>query len=256
MNTRIRYVDVFTVVGAILFIVLPQIAKAEDYYTILELQEDCAQDDIKKAYHRLALIYHPDKNMSPLRTAEEKVEQVKMFMKIQAAYELLSDLDKRRAYDGLRKGQQGGGGGGGGTPPPEHENVKYHVRISLEHIFKGGNAEVELPVSVVCPYCGGSGAHRYISIVDIIIASHSNAYTVDVLIYYMQPRCPRSRRHAGRGCGHRPSCRGERSCRPNTRTEMSRLQRLGCDPLETKEGVLYPRRRRGRHACRHRSQIL
>ena len=161
-------------VAAVLVIVLPQIAKAEDYYTILELQEDCAQDDIKRAYHRLALIYHPDKNMSPLRTAAEKAEQVKMFMKIQAAYELLSDPDKRRAYDGLRKGPQAGGGGGGAPPPPEHENVKYHVRISLEHIFQGGNAEVELPVSVVCPYCGGSGAHRYIRLgAYIIIAAHS-----------------------------------------------------------------------------------
>lgn len=149
---------------ALFLIVLPQTVQAEDYYTILELQEECAQEDIKKAYHRLALIYHPDKNMSPLRTAAEKAELIKTFMKIQAAYELLSDPDKRRAYDGLRKGQQGGdSGGSSGAPPPRHENVKYHVRISLEHIFAGGNAEVELPVSVVCPYCGGSGAHRYTS---------------------------------------------------------------------------------------------
>jgi hypothetical protein len=93
-------------------------------------------------------------------------------MKIAAAYEVLSgtqftcftatkvqmltpeersDPMKREAYDALRSGQRdkGGGGdssssGGRASPPPEHENVKYHVRITLEHIYTGGNAEVSL----------------------------------------------------------------------------------------------------------------
>jgi len=140
---------------------------AEDYYQVLGLQDDCSQDDIRKAYHALALKFHPDKNKG-----SDKAEAEKTFMKIAAAYELLSDPDKRKAYDALRKGQQGEGGGGeggagggggrGGTePPPGHENVKYHVRITLEHIYSGGDAEVSLPMTVACPYCGGSGHHPH-----------------------------------------------------------------------------------------------
>jgi len=212
-----RYVRVCALLLALFLIVLPQTVQAEDYYTILELQEDCAQEDIKKAYHRLALIYHPDKNMSPLRTAAEKAEQIKTFMKIQAAYELLSDPDKRGAYDGLRKGQQGGNSGGSsGAPPPGHENVKYHVRISLEHIFTGGNAEVELPVSVVCPYCGGSGAHRYTS-----IYKHRSLLAcryMHILIFCFQPWWPWSGRHARRERGQWPSNVGERAWGSNART--------------------------------------
>ena len=62
----------------------------------------------------------------------------------------LSDPKKREAYDALRSGQRDKGGEGGdrsgerASPPPGHENVKYHVRITLEHIYTGGNAEVSL----------------------------------------------------------------------------------------------------------------
>jgi len=151
------------IVAAVLLLSLPQSAKAEDYYQVLGLDPECSGDDIRKAYHVLALKFHPDKNKG-----SDKAEAEKKFMKIAAAYELLSDPEKRRAYDGLRKDKTGDGGGGGGdaggessssSQPPPGSKVMYHVRITLEHVYSGGNAEVVLPHTVACPYCGGSGHH-------------------------------------------------------------------------------------------------
>ncbi|KAK7580687.1 hypothetical protein V9T40_001316 [Parthenolecanium corni] len=66
-----------------------------DYYKTLGLSEDCAQDDVKKAFRRLAMKYHPDKCKEP--DAEKK------FQEIGEAYEILSDPDKRQEYDNRRK---------------------------------------------------------------------------------------------------------------------------------------------------------
>lgn len=82
----------------------------KDYYKILGLSKNATEDDIKKAYKKLALKYHPDKNKSP--EAEEK------FKEIAEAYEVLSDKKKRDVYDqfgeeGLKGGAPGGGGMGG-----------------------------------------------------------------------------------------------------------------------------------------------
>eukprot|EP00802_Teleaulax_amphioxeia_P013502 Tamp_13553.p1 GENE.Tamp_13553~~Tamp_13553.p1 ORF type:complete len:469 (+),score=52.93 Tamp_13553:25-1431(+) len=160
-----RHAQVLAVAAVVLLLSLqPQSAKAEDYYQVLGLDPECSHDDIRKAYHLLALKFHPDKNKG-----SDKAEAEKMFMKIAAAYELLADPEKRKAYDALRKaqtqGDRGTGGEAGGEGsrssggPPPGGNVQYHVRISLEHIYTGGNADVSLPQTVSCPYCGGTGHH-------------------------------------------------------------------------------------------------
>jgi len=81
----------------------------KDYYKILGVSKDASEEDIKKAYRRLALQYHPDKNKSP--EAEEK------FKEINEAYEVLSDPEKRRIYDqfGSAAFQPGAGAERGGT---------------------------------------------------------------------------------------------------------------------------------------------
>lgn len=83
----------------------------KDYYTILEISKNATDDDIKKAYRKLALKYHPDKNKSP--GAEER------FKEVAEAYEVLSDKKKREVYDqfgeeGLKGGIGGGNSGGPG----------------------------------------------------------------------------------------------------------------------------------------------
>jgi curved DNA-binding protein CbpA len=70
----------------------------DDFYAILDLKPSASTDDIKKAYRRLALVHHPDKNLNNRQQAEEK------FKAISKAYETLSDPDKRREYD-LRAGE-------------------------------------------------------------------------------------------------------------------------------------------------------
>ena len=80
----------------------------KDYYKILGVDEKSSEDEIKKAYRKLSMLHHPDKNGN---TEESKL----MFQDLNNAYSTLSDPQKRRMYDMMRKG--GGGGGGGGIPP-------------------------------------------------------------------------------------------------------------------------------------------
>ncbi len=79
----------------------------KDYYKVLGLSRGASEDDVKKAYRKMALKFHPDKNKSP--GAEEK------FKEVAEAYEVLSDKKKREVYDKYgEEGLRGAGGGGGG----------------------------------------------------------------------------------------------------------------------------------------------
>ncbi|XP_051266908.1 dnaJ homolog subfamily B member 6b isoform X1 [Dicentrarchus labrax] len=86
-----------------------------EYYQILGVHKNATQDDIKKAYRKLALKWHPDKN------PDNKEEAEKKFKELSEAYEVLSDESKRNIYDRYGKeGLSGGGGGGGGGGHYEH----------------------------------------------------------------------------------------------------------------------------------------
>ena len=89
------------------------IDKDKDYYKILGVDEKSNEDEIKKAYRRMSMLHHPDKNGN---TDESK----QMFQELNNAYATLSEPNKRRVYDMMRKG--GGGGGGGGA----HPNMFHH----------------------------------------------------------------------------------------------------------------------------------
>ena len=163
----------------------------KDYYRILGVSEDATQEEIKKAYRRLARQYHPDANPGD-KSAEEK------FKEISEAYEVLSDPEKRRQYDQLRRfGASGsfnideifrreGGphrgfsfdlGGFGwlgdllgelfdfgrwGRPrsygPVRGEDVYAEVEVPFETAALGGNVTVSVPKEEPCPVCGGTGA--------------------------------------------------------------------------------------------------
>jgi molecular chaperone DnaJ len=163
--------------------------QSKDYYQILGVSEKASSDDIKKAYRRLAKKYHPDANPSDKAAAER-------FKEISEAHSILSDVDQRKQYDMMRKfgsfaggpkswagrGQRGqstrteefdfGGMGGGfsglgdifssifgkGRRSGEVEPIEKVVEISFEQAALGGKVPITIPVTEVCPQCGGSGA--------------------------------------------------------------------------------------------------
>jgi len=158
-----------------------------DYYEVLGVHRDAEADEIKKAYRRLALTFHPDKNPGD-KTAEEK------FKELGEAYEALSDPQKRAAYDHFghaafdpraRAGRAGGfsggfhdpfeifrevfGGGtgsifesffGGGQDPSQPQrgdDLRYDLEISLEEAALGCEKEISVSKSDRCDACNGSG---------------------------------------------------------------------------------------------------
>lgn len=159
-----------------------------DYYEVLGVQKSASADEIKSAYRKLALKYHPDRNPGD-KEAEEK------FKEAAEAYSVLSDPDKRSRYDqfghagvdgggGFGGGQGmnmddifsqfgdifgsffGGGGGFGGFGGGQRtgrrvargSNLRIKVKLTLEEIDKGCEKKIKVNKYVACKECGGSGA--------------------------------------------------------------------------------------------------
>lgn len=150
-----------------------------DYYEVLGVQKGSSAPDLKKAYRRVAMKFHPDRNPDN-KEAEEK------FKEASEAYEVLSDDQKRAAYDqyghaGLEgMGGMGGGGGGqgfgnfsdifgdvfgdifggggGGGRSTRGSDLRYNLDLSLEDAVKGTSVKIKVPTYVGCKPCGGSGA--------------------------------------------------------------------------------------------------
>ena len=137
-----------------------------DYYQTLGVQKNASDGDIKKAYRRLAMKYHPDRNPDD-KTAESKFKEVK------EAYEILSDSQKRTAYDQFGHAgvdQQGMGGGTGGfsfddlgdvfsdffggsrgqggrrrSRGQDGSDLLYDLEVNLEATVHGGTVDIEIP---------------------------------------------------------------------------------------------------------------
>lgn len=151
-----------------------------DYYEILEVTKTASPDEIKKAYRKVAMKYHPDRNPGD-KQAEE------LFKEAAEAYEVLSNPDKRAQYDrfghnGMRGGAGGGfsnpddifshfsdifgdlfgnaGGGMGGrqTGPPRGTNLRTKVKLTLEEIAEGVQKSIKIKKYIPCTTCNGSGA--------------------------------------------------------------------------------------------------
>ncbi len=166
-----------------------------DYYEVLGIARNASVEEIKKAYRRLAMKYHPDKNAGN-KEAEEK------FKEVSEAYEVLSDEQKRRQYDqyghdGLKSafgpggfdfsrdfthasdlqdifGDLFGGGGifeeffgrgggsrrsgAGGTRPARGADLRFDLEIDFEEAAFGAEREITLPATEECPVCHGTGS--------------------------------------------------------------------------------------------------
>lgn len=154
----------------------------KDLYEILGVSRDASDSDIKKAYRKLALRYHPDKQGG--KSDAEKKEAEEKFKEVANAYGILSDPDKKRQYDmfGTIDGQSSGGfdfdpfemfrnfggfddffGNFGGfsksnrTQQSKGESIKLEVPVTIEEIFLGGEKEIEYNIKVRCEKCHGEG---------------------------------------------------------------------------------------------------
>jgi molecular chaperone DnaJ len=156
---------------------------SDDYYDLLGVARDADDAALKSAFRKKAVQWHPDKNPGDAG-AEAK------FKEINEAYGVLSDAQKRAAYDrygkaGLNGGMGGGGGGFSGDPadifgdvfgdifgevfgggrrqqqrsgPARGADLRYDYTITLEEAYRGKDAELKIPTDVACETCDGSGA--------------------------------------------------------------------------------------------------
>ena len=156
-------------------------AKA-DYYELLGAARDASDEDLKKAYRKLAMKYHPDRNPDD-KGAEQK------FKEISEAYHVLSDDEKRAAYDRFGHAAFDGRGAGAGPgdfdfrssfadvfddlfgefmggaarrggrrEPSRGADLRYNMEVTLEEAFSGRQATIRVPGTVTCEPCGGAGA--------------------------------------------------------------------------------------------------
>ncbi len=154
-----------------------------DYYEVLGVAKSAGEREIKKAYKKLAMKYHPD------RTQGDKALEDK-FKEIQEAYEVLNDSQKRAAYDqyghaGVDPNRGGAGFGGGGADfgdifgdvfgdifgggggrggrqsrARQGSDLRYNLELSLEEAVRGKSVDIRVPTLVECEVCDGSGAKK------------------------------------------------------------------------------------------------
>ncbi|NCF14370.1 MAG: molecular chaperone DnaJ [Gammaproteobacteria bacterium] len=152
-----------------------------DYYEVLGVSKSASADEIKKAYRRLAMKHHPDRNKDDSDASEARFKEAK------EAYEVLKDGEKRAAYDqfghdGVRGGPGGQGGysaegfgdifgdvfgdifggarRGGGPQVFRGADLGYELKLDLETAVAGDSVTIDVPTQVSCDTCDGSGAKK------------------------------------------------------------------------------------------------
>jgi molecular chaperone DnaJ len=213
-----------------------------DYYEILEVSREADEKEIKKAYRRVAMKFHPDRNPDD-PDAEDK------FKEASEAYEILSDNEKRGAYDqfghaGVDSQMGGGGfqgnfsdvfgdvfgdifGGGGGRGrggPQRGSDLRYTLDISLENAVKGTTVKIRVPTLVACEPCDGSGAKAGSSAATCGTCGGAGQVRMQQGFFQVQQTCPKCR---GKGKVITDPCP---KCRGNGRTEETKTLSVKVPP--------------------------
>lgn len=205
-----------------------------DYYEVLSVEKSADGKEIKKAYRRVAMKFHPDRNPDDPK-ADDK------FKEASEAYEVLCDTDKRAAYDqhghaGV-EAQMGGGfsgggfsdifgdvfgdifGGGGGrgrSGAQRGSDLRYTLDISLEDAVRGTTVEIRVPTLVSCSTCSGSGARKGSSPSTCGTCGGAGQVRMQQGFFQVQQTCPSCR---GRGSTIADPCN---SCRGQGRVEKTK----------------------------------
>lgn len=187
-----------------------------DYYEVLGIQKNATEAEIKKAFKRQAMKHHPDRNQDNLEVAEEKFKESK------EAYDVLSNAQKRTAYDqfghagvsnSAGAGPGGGGGGGGsfndifgdvfgdifggggggqrgGSRVQRGADLRYNLELNLEEAVNGTTVKIRVPTMVVCESCGGSGAKKGTSPVTCSTCHGQGQVRMQQGFFSLQQACP------------------------------------------------------------------
>jgi len=182
-----------------------------DYYAVLELEKSASKAEIKKAFKRKAMKFHPDRNPDS-KDAEEKFKEAK------EAHDILTDDQKRSAYDQFGHAGVdgsagmggagasnfsdvfgdvfgdifgGGGGRGGGQQVFRGSDLRYNLELELEDAVKGTEVKIRVPTQVSCTTCGGSGAKKGTKPTTCTTCGGHGQVRMQQGFFSLQQTCPR-----------------------------------------------------------------
>ena len=203
-----------------------------DYYEVLGVSKTAGDDELKKAYRRLAMKHHPDRNPDD-EESEEKFKEAK------EAHDVLSDSQKRAAYDqfghaGVENGAGGGaggdglgdifdsvfgdifgGGGRGGERAYRGADLRYELELSLEEAVAGATVKIRVPKQVLCGSCKGNGARKGSSPVACTTCNGVGQVRMQQGFFSVQQTCPQCRGGGKMINDPCPDCRGQGRVRDN-----------------------------------------
>ncbi len=245
----------------------------QDYYEILGVSKTAEEREIKKAYKRLAMKFHPDRNQGD-KEAEAKFKEIK------EAYEVLTDAQKRAAYDqyghaAFEQGGMGGGGGFGGGGADFSDifgdvfgdifgggrgrqraargaDLRYNMELSLEEAVRGVTKEIRIPTLEECDICHGSGAKVGTKPQTCPTCHGSGQVQMRQGFFAVQQSCPHCQ---GRGTLIKDPCN---KCHGHGRVEKTKTLSVkipaGVDTGETQTGKLFRMRGKGVKSVRGGAQ--
>ena len=179
-----------------------------DYYEVLDVERGADAAALKKAYRRVAMKNHPDRN-------PDNPDAENIFKEANEAFEVLSDKDKRARYDqyghagvdgqtsagGADFGDMfgdifgdifgGGRGGGGRSHVRKGADLRYNLDLSLEDAVRGATVKIQIPTTVTCETCDGSGAKKGSQPIDCTTCGGHGQVRMQQGFFSVQQTCPR-----------------------------------------------------------------